>query len=1079
MADYNLHGLNPRDFQHLIQAIARKRIAAGVTAFGDGKDGARDLIYKGKMDYPSASAPWDGYLVLGCKFLQRPMTKANDWAMQQLEKDLKKFLDKKRNLPKPEYYLFATNVELTGVAKTGGRDRINSLLSKYASQLKLKGYGVWDYNDLRGFLDGDVDLCMHYGHFITAGDVLHEVMRYLESTNPDFLDIMQLFLQKEMTTDMSAKLQDAGEDPEVQIPLANVFVDLPFASTIEAATLTKLDDDSKAGKVIARLLEACSSVFRRSAEEPAVLVEEGKARGLNPSRFVIVGGPGQGKSTLGQYLCQLHRASLLKNRPKERLEERVGRIITQLDKQADDFGGLPPARRFPIRIELRTFSQALADEPQLTLMEHIRRDITRLSNKSVSLEDLSSWLEQYPWLLVLDGLDEVPPSSNRYDVIKQIEHFQVDAASRNADLLLVLTTRPQSYSKEFSDDLFRHIYLAPLSPKDALNYGQKLAEARCRDDGPRKVELIRSLEKACKNEQTARLMQSPLQVTIMATLLEETGEPPQQRYRLFAEYYRTIYKRETRRKMLLGILSERQTDIDTIHHHAGLYLHAAGERVTEYSADKRRDSELALSDEQFKRLVQQRLDRLKIPAGQAAELLGRITDGSLQRLVFLVRAEDNPSVRFDISSLQEFMAAEALMTGPDEAVRDRLEVISPASFWRNVFLFAVGKCFVDREHMLDNIVSICERLNEDISASKIIGDDLAGQAAKAALWGARLALEILSDGTARQYPEYEIRLIRLALLLTKSGDREVCARLASVYHPDLHTIYKEVVDDGIGQSQFWRQAGAWQLIMNLADRDVKWVYEYLDRLWPADVQHQQHLIFSGKMATRKEWWLKKAVGLAPKTEPWVVFHHLTEWQRVNERSFPEPWGKIAENTFSNVRALEITYRGSLLSTAPRLQLIPAELGSENRKLFEKIKFENPAWFPLIAGARFGEHPDSKTLASELRWLSKRWLPSQPLLWQNIMPWPLQACVMSAKTTDDLNQMANMAADGNFGNINEWKKAEARWINETLTDEDVLSMSDDRWPIDSRLSKVGFPFAAIGYLQLAVHLEAIQRNNWQD
>ena len=66
MADYNLQGLNPRDFQHMIQAIARKHIAQGVIAFGDGKDGARDLTFEGKMAYPSESSPWEGYLVLGC-----------------------------------------------------------------------------------------------------------------------------------------------------------------------------------------------------------------------------------------------------------------------------------------------------------------------------------------------------------------------------------------------------------------------------------------------------------------------------------------------------------------------------------------------------------------------------------------------------------------------------------------------------------------------------------------------------------------------------------------------------------------------------------------------------------------------------------------------------------------------------------------------------------------------------------------------------------------------------------------------------------------------------------------------------
>src|SRR5262245_19486423 len=155
MADYNLHGLNTRDFQHLVQAIARKHIAVGVTAFGDGKDGARDLTYKGKMDYPSATGAWTGYLVMGCKFQQRPSNdsqKNGAWALKQLEGDLKKFLSIKRKLPKPEYYLFVTNVPLSGVADSGGRDRASDLLQDYSAKLHLKDFGIWDYNDLRGFL---------------------------------------------------------------------------------------------------------------------------------------------------------------------------------------------------------------------------------------------------------------------------------------------------------------------------------------------------------------------------------------------------------------------------------------------------------------------------------------------------------------------------------------------------------------------------------------------------------------------------------------------------------------------------------------------------------------------------------------------------------------------------------------------------------------------------------------------------------------------------------------------------------------------------------------------------------------
>lgn len=68
MGDYNLAGLNPRDFEHLAQSLAKKHVASGVTVFGDGRDGGREATYEGRMNYPSITDPWDGYLVVQCKF---------------------------------------------------------------------------------------------------------------------------------------------------------------------------------------------------------------------------------------------------------------------------------------------------------------------------------------------------------------------------------------------------------------------------------------------------------------------------------------------------------------------------------------------------------------------------------------------------------------------------------------------------------------------------------------------------------------------------------------------------------------------------------------------------------------------------------------------------------------------------------------------------------------------------------------------------------------------------------------------------------------------------------------------------
>ena len=68
MGDYNLSGLNDRDFEHLVQGLAKKVIAPGVRIFGDGKDGGREATFEGRMSYPSEADPWDGYLVIQAKF---------------------------------------------------------------------------------------------------------------------------------------------------------------------------------------------------------------------------------------------------------------------------------------------------------------------------------------------------------------------------------------------------------------------------------------------------------------------------------------------------------------------------------------------------------------------------------------------------------------------------------------------------------------------------------------------------------------------------------------------------------------------------------------------------------------------------------------------------------------------------------------------------------------------------------------------------------------------------------------------------------------------------------------------------
>lgn len=175
MADYDLTRLGDREFEHVIQALAKAEIAAGVTPFGEGPDGAREATYEGSMSYPSEGDAWNGYLVIQSKFKHRPSASPGPngtWFINQIKDDLDKFLDDSRGLRRPDYYLATTNIHLTPTESTGTYDRAIEALTEYASHLDLRGFDIWALDDISRLLDGNDAIRRAYAHLVTPGDVL-------------------------------------------------------------------------------------------------------------------------------------------------------------------------------------------------------------------------------------------------------------------------------------------------------------------------------------------------------------------------------------------------------------------------------------------------------------------------------------------------------------------------------------------------------------------------------------------------------------------------------------------------------------------------------------------------------------------------------------------------------------------------------------------------------------------------------------------------------------------------------------------------------------------------------------------
>ena len=670
MTDYDLSQLSSRSFEQLLQALAAKVLGPGLGIFGDGPDGGREATFHGKVPYPFVDDSWDGYGVLQAKFRQRSgnVTQDGDWAVTQLKSEIKKYLNVDNNLRKPDYFIYATNVVLTPVKRQGSRDRLEAVLEDFKDRLPLKGYDIWDYDKIRVFLDDNQEIRRAYTAWLTPGDVLSEILERLAPKTPNFQTTLHNFLQKELLSDEFVNLEQAGHDVDERISLAQVFVDLPVVDEPHREDAIDVDDgtdyrfedhvrDSPDRGFIKDMLAVSSERLDPQSLASNTNGQRPRDRHSSPmrGRFVLIGGPGQGKTTVGQFICQIFRASIISRRPQALLSAETQRALSLISNhcQEEDID-LSLVPRFPFRIVLNEFASALSSDslPQInSVLSFIAHYIYKRTDSTVSIDDLKDWFAHYPGVIIFDGLDEVPSSSNRDQVLEAIRDFWVDASNSNADILSIATTRPQGYNEDFSPTLYQHQRLAPLSKELGMHFAQRLADVRYASDVDRKEKVLSRLERSFESESTSRLMRSPLQVTIMTALVDRMGQPPQARWNLFEAYYEVIYQREVERDIpASSILRQYRPDINAIHNRVGLLLQIDSERSGSTDAK--------FSTQRFMSLVKKRLEEEGHEGDGLRDLTQQILDAAAQRLVFLVGLESD-KVGFEIRSLQEFMAAES------------------------------------------------------------------------------------------------------------------------------------------------------------------------------------------------------------------------------------------------------------------------------------------------------------------------------------------------------------------------------------------------------------------------------------
>jgi adenylate kinase len=450
-------------------------------------------------------------------------------------------------------------------------------------------------------------------------------------------------------------------------------------------------------------------------------------------RAVVIGGPGKGKSTVGQQLAQIHRAKL------------IGKEDYQFEK--------PKTIRIPFRIVLKYFAQWLAKKPNLdTLEAYIAERMGILTSRPglVSPKDIQDILCCRPCLLILDGLDEVGVPELQEKMLARIKNFLSMAEKLNSNLMVVASSRPKEFDKHyksyFTTKRFLHLELIDMSAQKVNEYAKKWVLAKKLKD-EEEQRIISTLEECQQDNNTSALLTSPLYVTIILLIIKNRGRPPSQKEDLFNKYWEIIFAREKSKDK--GIIQSDESLLFGLHSYLGHLLH---ERAAEENIQSR------LSENDFRNAVCKFLrQENKRSSSETINLKmeALVKDGD--RLVLITEAND--LFGFDIRSFQEFFAAVYLIENAEDTAQrfESLKNIIYSAHWRNVALFFVGRIARTHKGEANKILRLCKEIDQTTKNHYLRP-------------GSWFALEVASDGAfSKINPDLQYDFIEYGLKVLDTG----------------------------------------------------------------------------------------------------------------------------------------------------------------------------------------------------------------------------------------------------------------------------------------------------------------------
>ncbi len=697
--DYPLEQLDPERFQKVCQALLLPEFPSARFFPVGQADGGRDAFV---TLHPRARSSKQ-LVVFQVKFARDPSEFRNlaarrKWVLDAVREELPKIEALAQNGAR--HYRLITNVRGSGRHTTGSIDKLDELLAG----LPIHADGWWR-DDLTSRLDQAWDVKWRYPELLTGPDLLRALVEGgLNEHAARRSSAVRAFLEEERHGDEKVKFKQVG----LENSLLDLFVDLPLSSS--GATVK---DRRVAGALAAVAMETDDESTSHPSGMSFVDFEEGRWWGRTQSApaasfllhdtatdvapwVVIEGAPGQGKSTVSQYLCQVHRYRLLND------TQAISRLSANHCR-----GGV----RLPFRIDLRDLAAWLhgrnpfgEDEPEAAAgrrsFETFLTAQVEISSggANFTVSDLHAVCRTSSLLLALDGLDEVADVGEREKVVSEASAGLRRLRGVALSLQTIITSRPAAFenSPGFARDQFRYFELAELTEAAVTDYSEKWIKARGLPQRSAR-DVRRVIKERLQAPHMRDLARNPMQLAILLSLVHQRGPSlPDKRTALYDNYVELFFDREAEKTPQVA---EHRDLLLELHQFLAWRLQAEAETG---------NTEGSITDARLRELLRDYLQREEKDDG----LVDVLFQSLVERVVAIVSRVQG-TYEFEVQPLREYFAARFLhdtahhsSPGNERAgdKTDRFDALARNFYWLNATRFFAG-CFSRGE-----LLSLVERL---------------------------------------------------------------------------------------------------------------------------------------------------------------------------------------------------------------------------------------------------------------------------------------------------------------------------------------------------------------------------------